>query len=440
MRAGRVKKTGIWGFGALLALSAGGAGAQDAVPPLATAPQSTWPGAEDETSGGVTRGDTVTSRPRPDYDPAGIRAGGFLLFPALSLQEAFNSNIFYTQSGAESDFVTSMQPGLALRSNWGSNALNFNANSNVVKYISHPGEDFNDYTAAADGRIDIYDDARLLGGAGYYVRHLPRFSPENVNSTSPIEYDDLNANLVGEKEFNALALRLANTFDRYHYDSAVSSSGTFFNEGVFDHDEESTTLRAGYELAPLRQIYALGSYNWRNYQSLDTSGFDRNSRGYTLGAGTQYDLTGIIFADVFAGYRAQNYADPRLASARGPAVNAKLIWNVTRLTTITGDVDREVQETTLFGTSSYFATTAGLHVDHELLRNLLLNAYGNYERDSFEGINRTDNYYRAGLGAKYLIDRNFSLSGGYAFTTRNSNVQSNSFDDHLVFVQVNAQL
>ena len=46
-----------------------------------------------EVSGqGLERGDTVSSRARPDFDPAGLRVGGLSLFPALTLERQQDSN------------------------------------------------------------------------------------------------------------------------------------------------------------------------------------------------------------------------------------------------------------------------------------------------------------------------------------------------------------
>ncbi|HEY5608680.1 MAG TPA: outer membrane beta-barrel protein, partial [Alphaproteobacteria bacterium] len=49
-----------------------------------------------QTPGEVERGETVMSRARPDYDPIGLRLGGFVLYPELWLQESYDSNIFAT--------------------------------------------------------------------------------------------------------------------------------------------------------------------------------------------------------------------------------------------------------------------------------------------------------------------------------------------------------
>ena len=48
---------------------------------------------------------TVANRNRPDYEPLGIRAGSFLVFPELGIQEAYSDNIGFDEDDEDSDFT-----------------------------------------------------------------------------------------------------------------------------------------------------------------------------------------------------------------------------------------------------------------------------------------------------------------------------------------------
>ncbi len=442
-----MRRHGLW-LVALLTTIGAGALAQEATPPEEQVPPGLPPlevlpvqpkvAPPEE----VPRGETVLSRPRPDYDPIGQRVGGFIVYPNLDVQETYDNNIFATERGHVGDLITSMIPSVDVRSNWNVHALDFHADSSVNKYANNARADFTDYTATTDGRLDIYHDARMYGAAGFLDRHEPFSSPDNIfGNKSPVEYQDYTGNIAGEKEFDRLSLRLDGNYDAYRYNNSSTVAGGVLRESLRNYDDKRVALKTGYELAPLRQVYVSGGYDWRDYQSvLDISGFDRNSTGYQAALGAVYDLTGIVFADVFAGYREQDYQDVRLAAIKGPTGGARLTWNVTRLTTITGGVTRTVEESDIANASGYFATRGNLRADHELLRNLLLNATAGYERDDFKGIGRSDDYYLAGVGARYLIDRNFWVSAGYNYANRSSNQSNLSFQDHLVFVRLSAHL
>ena len=415
-------------------------GGEPTLPPIPPPPAPRKPLPEE-----VERGQTVLSRPRPDYDPVGIRAGGFIFYGDVDAQETYNSNVFYTPSDEKNDFITSVNPSIDLKSNWNVHALNFHADADQVTYARFHQNNYFDYSLSTDGRLDIYNDARMYGGVGYAVRHLPLYSPNNVpNTQAPIQYSDLSGNLAGEKEFNRLGFRLDANYDAYRYWDAVltpAAGGGISRQSLEDYDDKRVGLKTSYELVPGRSVYLLTAGDWRDYKnSIDLTGVNRTSHGYTVAAGARYDLTGITFIDGYIGYRQQFYDDAALKTLSGPAAGLQITWNVTRLTTVTGSVTRDIQETVVSGSSGYFATLAQVKVDHELLRNLLLNANVGYENDDFGGISRSDDYYLAGAGAKYLINHNFWISGGYNFAHRESNVAGTNFDDHIFFGRISAHL
>lgn len=387
------------------------------------------------------QGDTIATRPRPDYDAVGVRAGSFLVLPRLSLQETYNSNIFAAPTNERADLVTTMLPSIDLRSDWNNHAVNLHADARAAKYLDNGGEDFVDRTFAIDGRLDIRRDARVFGAASYQVLHEARSSPDNVAAAdAPIEYALYGVRGGGEKTFNRLGFRLDAAADRYRYQDGQTQAGVPIDQSGRDRDQYDVRLRSSYELMPRRSVYLLTGYNRRAYdRARDSSGFDRDSTGVTVGPGLRYDINGIVLVDLFAGWRRQDIADPRLGTVTAAVAEARVAWNVTRLTTITGSLLRDLSETTVANASSYIATKAELRADHELLRNLLLDARLGYEQDSFEGIDRTDNYYIAGLGAKYLVNRVFSVSGGYGYRERSSDASNTDFTEHAVSIRLNTQ-
>ena len=77
------------------------------------------------------RGETVTSRTRPELDPLGAHSGGFLLYPKVSIVEEFNDNIFAADNNQEIDFITAVTPGERLRSERNNQALNFEGSATI---------------------------------------------------------------------------------------------------------------------------------------------------------------------------------------------------------------------------------------------------------------------------------------------------------------------
>src|SRR5947208_3522344 len=48
------------------------------------------------------------------YQPKGIELGSYLLFPVLEVGEAYNSNVFATETNKKGDFITHIAPEFQL--------------------------------------------------------------------------------------------------------------------------------------------------------------------------------------------------------------------------------------------------------------------------------------------------------------------------------------
>lgn len=388
----------------------------------------------------VRRGETVTGRKRPELDPLGVRVGSFFVFPKLELEESYSDNIFADNASAQSDFITRILPSLRIESDWGNHALSLEGGADVGRYLDNTDEGFEDFRFGASGRVDVRRSTNVRARVTYQALHEDRGSPDDVSGVEPTEFDEFSANIAGFHNFGRVNVTLGGTIDRFDFDDVATSSGTVINNDDRDRDDVEGSLRLGYEIVPDYEAFIRGAYNFRDYNSdLDDSGFNRDSNGYEVVAGLEADFGGIVFGDFFVGYRSQDFDDALFNTVGAPIVGADITWNVTPLTTIVGTASRLIRETTQADVSSRFLTTVGLSADHELLRNLLLGAHASFSHDDFEGIDRTDLIYRAGVNAKYMLNRYFYVSGGYDFRMRDGESSADDFTEDMIFVRLQAQ-
>ena len=101
---------------------------------------------------------------------------------------------------------------------------------------------------------------------------------------------------------------------------------------------------------------------------------------------------------------------------------------------------RGVSETNLATASDVVSTDARVSVDHELLRNLILTARLSRSQDAFEGSSREDDYFRAGIGAKYPCNRHFSLSLAYDYANRDSSASGADHYINKIMLRLRGQL
>ncbi len=409
--------------------------------PGATGAQELPRGAED-----VPRGETVTTRQRPEVIPLGMRVGTFLLYPKVSVSETYDDNIFRTESPIDSvgDFITILKPEFDLRSDWNNHAFNLQGDASFARYLKREPENYENFNVDADGRYDITRNIIVFGFLGYSQLSEDRGSPDDVGGVDPTEYDVRRGSVRYFHRLNRVSFRLDGAAQKYDFDDVATGPATRADNDDRDRLETQLALRAAYEIVPEYEAFVRGEVNNRAYSTQEvTGGVQRDSQGYEIVAGVAIDLTGITFGDLFVGYRKQWYDDDMLSTIQGISGGANITWNVTPLTTVHAGIVRRIEETTTPDFSGYFATRYSVSADHELLRNLLLNANVAFTENDYEGADRTDRTYETGLSARYLMNRNLYASLGYQYRQRERNAtlgDDADYKQNIVTVRVELQM
>lgn len=387
-----------------------------------------------------SRTTTVLGRDRPELDPLGVRISGFVMSPSLGLEVERNDNIFATQGNKRDDLITTINPAVRISSDWNQHYLAFSGSSDIVRYASNGAEDHETYDLSLEGRVDIRNDTHLKAKAAYGLGSEERASVDDVGGRTPTEFDVSQIEASIAHKFNRVSLSAASTFYRRDFDDVASNAGTINNDDR-DRDELTATFGSGYEIQDEYEAYAEVILTSVDYDaSVDDNGLNRDSDGYEVRAGARVDVTGLIFGDIFLGYLSRDYDGATLRSVDTVVGGIGLTWNVTPLTTIKGSFERGVSETTLATASGSLTTGYKLSADHELLRNLILSASAGLSFDEFEGSNREDDYLKIGVGAKYLINRNFSLGLRYEYSERDSNAAGSSFEVNRILIRLISEL
>lgn len=395
---------------------------------------------------------TVMDRPRPDYDRAGRRIGSFIARPTIGVDETYDSNIYATPGGGVSDFYTSLTPGISIQSDWGRNALAFNANGDFKWYASHGDENNNNGSADVTGRYDLATGSYLLADVGYALNHEDRSSADRTTSNkTPIEYSTTGAYFGYVRHEGRLGLNADATITSYSYVNNSTSTGAIITETDRSRIEYVGALKASYEIIPKLpyNVFVRGLGNTRKYNAVDsfqgtptgpTPGRTarRNSTGWEVDVGGEVQITRLITADVYAGWLDQEYDSSLFSSVSAPSFGGNLLWNVTRFTSVKGSASQSVAETDLIGASSSTETNLSLSVDHELLRNLIVVGSGGYVHDSYNGISRTDDTYGVNAGARYLINRIWRATADVTYSNRSSSAAGQNYDRVVATVGVQA--
>ncbi|MFO1190214.1 MAG: outer membrane beta-barrel protein [Alphaproteobacteria bacterium] len=398
--------------------------------------------------------ESVLSRPRPEFDPNGIamtevisaifgaKSGdatdrglieSLVLYPTFDVETEFDSNVFRTPSGAKTDRIMHYRPGLAVRSDWENHALSLAVTSDMGRFDTYGGENYDDAGAVLEGRLDIEEFWTVTPTLSYRHGHELRGSPDDPGAgTGPTTYDLFSYGISSTYQRDAWIVRPGLRHDR----SDFHDSGLVDND---DRDRRVTTAstRVGFEFSPDTILYVEPSHNWVRYdQRLDNFGVRRDSTGDQGLVGLTWDVSGVTFLDFAAGYMRQRYDDPTLSTVAGPTYRTGILWNATGLITVSVNGARSIRETTLQGAGGVFETSLAGRIDYELRDNILVDLRASWQNDDYRGLQRKDDILRVGIGFTYFLGRNLVIGGSLNRDTRSSDASGADYEDYRALLRI----
>lgn len=389
------------------------------------------------------------------YAQLGLRAGGFTLYPAVELIGGYDSNPGQSSS-AKGAALYSVQPELRAQSNWSRHELTADLRGSYTGYSpdSDPTLSRPNANGKIDGRIDVTRDTRIdLGGRLLVATDNPG-SPNLQADLAKLPIYTTYGGIAGVgHKFNRFDLSVKGEAERTVYQDSELTDGSTVSNADRNYDQYGVKLRGGYELLPGVTPYLEGGVDTRKHDlATDSSGYQRNSKGWTVLAGSTFEMTRVLTGETGIGYTQRTYDDPRLDRLGGVVGNASLIWTANALTTVKFTAASGIQESTVAGVSGVFTRDYGIQVDHAFRRWLIGTVKAGYGTDTYKGTDtagttttdicgcvvstpggttadRIDNRYTIGLGLTYKLSRWAQVKGEFRQDWLRSNVSSNNFTE-----------
>lgn len=364
---------------------------------------------------------SVTERPHPEYDAIGLPAGGFRIFPKLTVAAISDSNIFAEDTDPADDIILRTQAEVSARSTWSRHRLSGFARVINATYNDYEDEGFTDYQVGASGQIDVQRDFSIQGGGDYGELTEPRTDNNSPSgAVEPIRYSQSTLNMQAAKTFNRVRVLGRIDWTSLDYENGKNAAGGVVFQDGRDHEIASYVARGEYAVSPDTAVFAEAVFNNRSYDLKTGAGANRDSSGSEFSIGANFDFTNLVRGEVQIGYVKQDYDLASLTDMDGLSGRARLEWFPTQLITVRFDAARSIEDATGINTSGYLATTWGVGVDYEVQRNIVLNARYTGENDDYAGTAREDDKWTAELGATYKVNRVLSVKAGYEHLVRDS--------------------
>jgi hypothetical protein len=269
------------------------------------------------------------------YAALGIRAGGFILYPSLTIGTGFTTNASASAGGAPSSFGT-LTPELKILSDWDRNAVGLTLKGSYEDFFD--GTTPPEPTASAEGtaRIDFTDQwtADFAAGTTYGEQNIsdPNY-PAGADKPPGVIGLTSSADLKGS--FGLASFTLGGSTNRNIYEDATSL-GVPIDQGDRTNTDYAARLRVGYDIMPTLTPFVEGEVSRRVYdRTIDNNGLQRSGDGYTLRAGVEIERDPLLSGEISVGTTHQSFDDPTLAPLDALAFDGSLVWAPTKLTTVT---------------------------------------------------------------------------------------------------------
>ncbi|MBL6455935.1 outer membrane beta-barrel protein [Belnapia sp. T6] len=365
----------------------------------------------------VARGVTVTSRQRSDYNPLGVRLGGFRLDGSVEAGGGWDSNIFGRKNSIKSDAYVDEAARINLESDWTRHAVGASVNMDARQYFKQSSQDWQDFDVGGFGRYDFSSSTNLQAQYRHYRDHLDVYSADvqSAGISQPVPYNSDEFVVAGTTRLNRLGLIAQGVYRTFDFEN-VPGLNTQVSRNSFNTTVGA--IGASYSLAPGRNITTIVRVQDISYTANDPSVRARDSFTWEALTGFDYDFDGLWQGRIAVGWRQREYRGPNIRTLQGPAFEGSLSYVPTQLTTLRLLVSRTIEESIRQDAVSYQRTQLGLSVDHEYLRNVILHGEVKGDRREYERPSQRSTDALLILSARYLLNRNMQVIGSYAYTRR----------------------
>jgi hypothetical protein len=360
-------------------------------------------------------GVTVTSRSRPAYDYSGMRLGSWMLRAEGIEKIGYDDNVTGTPNGhgsAVGETTVTLNAG----SDWSSGALGGSFMIDDYRYFDQNQQSYTNWSATLGGAQQIGRDTITAN-----------FSHQNSNQNArdlglpqldqPIAYRVDDGTISYRANFARTFLQPTLDVSSYDYDNG-SVLGAPFTQAYRNRVVISPGVALGYELSPQRNVVIVVRDSRAEYTTAVSGVPIRTYNDASVLAGVDFLADAVLRYRVMAGYETRNFQSQQYQTIQAPIGEAAIIWTPTGLTTVSGIASRRIQDAASEATVGQTETSVQLRVDHEYLRNVILQARTGFFVDNYSQNQGTQSLFQAGASVTWLLNRNLRLSMSYDYTNR----------------------
>jgi len=363
---------------------------------------------------GTAPGVTVASRARPEFDPPGVRLGSFMLRPLWDESLGYDDNVFGSSAGQRGSWIVGTHPSLLVTSDWSRNSLAGYVDVSDRRYLDQPTQSRTDWTASLGGTLAVGRD-QLTVSVAHFSLHQDRTELDALPTDAPVAYQVEDVRVGYTIALGRLSVTPGLAYSTYRYD-ATTIQGVPTSQAYRDRDVVQAMVTTRYELSPQRNLLLVNRAVGTHYVVPQPGVPTPDSTGYQVLVGLDDDADAVWRYRVLLGWEVRAFHASAYRTHQAPIAEAALIWSPSGMTTVTATLSRTIEDAAQEGNAGYMLTRARVVVDHEYLRNVLLQASASVQHADFLQGGGQAGGFSVGGAATWLLNRRLRLSASYDFT------------------------
>ena len=382
----------------------------------------------------VDPGVTVTSRLRPQYASPGIRLGDVIVRPQITESIGYDAVPVSGQRGGST--IVGTDASVRAETQWSRHQLGMGVSVQDIRYLDLPRQSYTNWIIGIGGSYDIGRDTLSAQYTHFSLNQLPT-GIDNTGLLQPQPYTTDAAKISYKTQLGPWTFIPSLLVAATRFADVTNPDGSIRTGAVLDRNVETASLETLYSFAPQRSAVLvvrgttaqyLGGQPRRNYNDISVLG------------GLDYSTSGSFRYRALAGYQVRTYENRAFQNNSSPIVEASVIWTPTGLTTVTGTAIYRIEDANEDTFIGYRYTQARVVVDHEYLRNVLLQGLASVQSAEYFQSGARQTVYSAGASVTWLLNRNVGLTGSYGYSSSQDSSQAQSYSRNIMLLQLRLAL
>lgn len=361
----------------------------------------------------------VSDRDRAEFEPIGIRAGNYLVFPSLGTTVVYDNNIFASNANKQADFRSELTPKIYFKSQLPRHVLDLSVGGKIVNHLDHQDQDYIDGYANLKGALH-FDAAHTLSAD--VLTALEHEERQDVSAShlaaEPVPIWHNRASVGITRDVGRLYGTLSATRESWEFSDVKSLLGGTLAQSYRDTEIYSGQIKGGYRISPGYEL--IGRARVLRQLNDGDGKISRTGNGYEVLAGLAVESSPLLRWRILGGWGMREFDQADLANVQSLLAEGQVQWLVTQRLTFYANLARSISDQLSADGGGLVETKLDARLEYELWHNLVLTLGGAAAIDQFQGASRTDHVYSGRLGVEYWANKNWLFTFTYEHQIRES--------------------